>query len=267
VQGTGHAVGLGSDYSTFAVLFAPDYRGGHFLPMIDVRGHRFDNNTYAANLGFAVRYIPRSQSYYERDASCCKSQFEPFCELLGFNIFYDYRHTHRGHYNQIGLGLEVLGKRWDLRANGYIPFGNLIRHKTNILKYKGGFYEVREKCEFTSYGYNLEVGYLAVKSRDFLVYAAGGPYYLARKNFQKTFGGEVRLRPQYKNYLALDLILSHDPVFQTVFQASIILYLPLYQIASQKAGPCCITDRQIYQPIERFEVMPLGKRCCWKSNW
>ncbi len=252
-QGWGHKINTLWGYSTFAVLFAPDYRLGHFLPMVDLRGHRFDNNTFAANLGVATRYIP---------------ECDTFCELLGVNLFYDYRHGHQGNFNQIGLGLEVLGKNWDFRANGYVPLYRLIRHETRVWDcFEGGFVAKRKKYEYTSYGYNLEIGYYLLQRKDFFLYAAAGPYYLARRSFQNTTGGEIRLRPQYKNYLALDLKYSYDPAFKSVFQATVILYLPLYQIARQNTAPCRITDRQVYQPIERFEIMPLGKRCCWRANW
>jgi hypothetical protein len=77
------------------------------------------------------------------------------------------------------------------------------------------------------------------------------------------------VRPQYKDYLALDFSVSYDQVYKTVYQAEVILYLPLYQLSSKKTrqGPCGMTDRQIYQPIERFEIMPLAKRDCWLYNW
>jgi hypothetical protein len=43
--------------------------------------------------------------------------------------------------------------------------------------------------------------------------------------------------------------------------------IPLYQLTNQNEKPCNFTDRQIYQPIERYEVMPLGTRSCWKHNY
>ena len=79
----------------------------------------------------------------------------------------------------------------------------------------------------------------------------------------------ARIRPQYKDYVALDMSVSYDKSFKTVYEAAVIVYLPLYQISSKKSrkAPCGITDRQVYQPIERFEIMPLGKNCCWKTNF
>jgi hypothetical protein len=256
VQGWGEGIGYGTDYTTVTAMFAPEYRLGGILPMLDLRVHRFDNNTYAANVGIAGRYIPNVGT---------------FCEMLGFNLFYDYRQGFKGAYNQIGAGIEVLGRRWDFRANAYYPLGAKVNKNTCVFDdYEGGYIATHRTCEFTTYGFNAEVGYLAVPDwHDFLFYAAIGPYYLARRCHDETLGGKVRIRPQYKDYVALDLSYSYDPVFRSVFQAEVIISLPLYQIFGKKGsqGPCGITDRQIYQPIERFEVMPLGRSSCWVRNF
>ncbi|HSW87027.1 MAG TPA: inverse autotransporter beta domain-containing protein [Rhabdochlamydiaceae bacterium] len=251
-QGTA-GINYGTNYSTVALLFAPDYQIGTVLPMIDARAHRFNNRTYAANLGIAGRYIPDPNM---------------FCELLGFNAFYDFRQGCKGNYNQIGVGIEVLGRIWDFRANGYFPVGKR-KHKTHCFfdDFDGDFFISHRSTEFVSYGFNAEIGALAKDYKNFLLYVAGGPYYFLRKCCNRTLGGEIRIRPQYKDYIALDLRLSYDQVFRTVFQAEIIISLPLYQLDPQNKGPCRITDRQIYQPIERFEIMPLGRRECWKFNF
>jgi len=254
VEGWGEGVSFGTDYSTFAMMIAPDYRVGRVMPIIDLRGHRFDNNTYAANIGIAGRYIPSPNT---------------FCQILGLNLFYDWREGSLGSFQQIGVGLEVLGKRWDLRANGYAPISVKKRKMKCVFDdYEGDYYAIHRRCEFTSYGYNAEVGYYIVRGKDFLLYAAGGPYYLVRKCHDRTGGGEFRIRPQYKDYLAVDVSVSHDNVFGTVYQAQVILYLPLYQLSKHlKKRPCNISDQQIYQPIERFEIMPLGRRSCWQTNF
>jgi hypothetical protein len=168
------------------------------------------------------------------------------------------------------VGVEILGKRWDFRANGYIPLGRKkITTTCHFDDYEGNYTVVERNCEFTSYSYNAEVGYLALRSNTFLFYAAAGPYYLSKKTSSQSRGVKARIRPQYKDYIALDLSVSYDAFFKTVYEATVILYLPLYQISSRKnrSAPCGITDRQVYQPIERFEIMPLGKKCCWKTNY
>ncbi len=255
VEGWGEGVSFGTDYSTCALFISPDYRVGKVMPILDLRGHRFDNNRYAANVGLAGRYIPESA--------------DSFCQILGFNAFYDWREGHKGNYNQIGVGLEVLGKRWDFRANGYAPIGKTKRKTKCVFDdYVGDYFAIHRECEFTSYGFNAEIGYYAVRSQDFFLYTAVGPYYLVRRCHDKTRGGMFRIRPQYKDYLALDASVSYDSVFKTVYQAQIILYLPLYQLSKKgNQRPCNLTDYQIYQPIERYEVMPLGRRSCWQTNF
>lgn len=254
VEGWGAGVNYGTDYSTLAFLLAPDYRVGKVMPMLDLRGHRFDNNKYAANVGIAGRYIPKSNT---------------FCQILGFNLFWDWRQGHKGTYNQLGAGLEVLGKRWDFRANGYAPVGVRKRKSKCVFdQYEGGYFAIHKECEFTSYGFNAEVGYYAVRSDNFFLYTAIGPYYLVRKCHDRTRGGMFRIRPQYKDYLAFEGSISYDSVFKAVYQAQIIFYLPLYQLSKKgNQRPCNLTDYQIYQPIERYEVMPLGKRSCWRRNF
>ena len=134
--------------------------------------------------------------------------------------------------------------------------------------YIGDFFAIKTKREIVSYSYNAEVGWTAVKSKNFLLYVAAGPYYMAGSKFHRTVrGGEARIRPQYKDYFAVDFSVSHDRVFKTTYQAEIIISIPLYQISGQNKGPCRITDYQIYQRVERFEIMPLGRSCCWKSNF
>lgn len=256
VNGFGNNVnnfGLATNYSTLALLFASEYQLGHFMPMLDIRGYLFDKGFYAASVGVATRYIPKRNS---------------FCELLGMNLYYDWRQGFGTSFNQIGVGLEVLSRRWDLRANAYIPIGN-FKHRVNhkFDGYIGPYKYNHSVCKFTNYGFNLEAGYLAVNQKNFLFYAATGPYYFSRKSWNKTFGWELRVRPQFRDYLALDLSGSYDHVFQWLFQVTAILYLPLYHISGKNQRPCGITDRQIYQPIERFEVMPLGRRDRYHYNW
>jgi hypothetical protein len=245
----------GTDFTTFEVFLAPDYCVGSFYPLIDLRGHRFDNDSYALNIGIGGRYIPSSNN---------------FCEMMGINFFYDWRQGFLTEYNQFGIGLEVLGKRWDFRANGYFPVGQKKYKVTCVFdQYEGGYVITERKFEITTYGYNLEVGWLAIASKNFLLYAAAGPYYLTRKSccFESIVGGKIRMRPQYKDYIALDVSYCRDSNSNSFWETTFIVSLPLYQITNQNERPCRLTDRQIYQPIERFEIMTLGKRSCWTQNY
>ena len=245
----------GNDYSTLGIFLASDYSIGSFYPLIDLRAHRFDNDSYALNVGIGGRYVPGRQN---------------FCEMLGFNLFYDWRQGYLDEYNQFGVGFEILGKRWDFRANGYFPVGRKKYRMTCVFdQYVGNYVITEKKYEATTYGYNLEVGWLTIDSKNFLLYTAAGPYYLTSKSccFKSTIGGKIRMRPQYKDYLALDVSYYRDCNSHSIWETTFILSLPLYQITNQNERPCRLTDRQIYQPIERLEIMTLGKRCCWTQNY
>ncbi len=246
---------FGTNYTTLDLFLAPTAQPGHFLPFLNVRGHRFDNDTYAANFGVGFRYIPDTGS---------------FCELLGANVYYDYREGRLNTYSQIGVGLEILGKRWDVRGNAYIPVGAKKNKLTCVFDdYLGDFIIINKNFEMTTYAFNAEIGWTAVNSKYWMLYLAGGPYYLGRHSQcmdKPIFGGEFRIQPQYKDYFAVDFIVSHDDIYKTVFQCVATVILPLYKIKPLNRG-VCLYDRQVYQPVERFEIMPIGGCSCWKFNY
>jgi hypothetical protein len=166
--------------------------------------------------------------------------------------------------------VEVLGRRFDFRANAYFPFG--VKQYSQCCQYDeyvGDWYATHCKCESVSYGFNAEVGYLLIRSQYLLFYLATGPYYFAAKCLEKTAGWEFRIRPQYKDYFSVDFKISHDRLYKTVYQTSFIVSIPLYQIASNRGrhGPCRISDRQIYQPVIRLENIPISRSSCWDSNF
>ncbi len=252
-EGQGQGFAYTTNYTTLMALFGPDYKVGHMLPLVDVRAHRFNDNSYAANVGMVLRYIPKN-----------------FCQVLGLNAYYDYRQGFKRPHSQIGLGVEVLSKRWDFRANAYAPVGSLKQTKSCLFdQYEGGYYIFNRRTESSFYSFNAEFGWLMINSDPFLLYWATGPYYLSGKFNDRAAGWEMRMRPQIRDYFAIDFKVSYDPLFKTVFQAQIFVTIPLYQLSSskRKSGPCGMTDRQIYQPVERFEVPPIKRRSCWKTNY
>jgi len=254
IEGWNGTICNSTNYTTVAMAIAPGYQLGSFLPMLELRGHRFDaHNKYAANAGFVGRYVPMN-----------------FNQILGFNVFYDWRQGKMGNYSQLGGGVEVLSKFWEFRANAYAPIGDKMRVQTcRFDEYVGGYVIENRKIEFVSYGFNAEFGLYLANTRLFSLYLGGGPYYLSGKINQKATGGTLRLRPQFKDYFAMNLSFRHDNIIGTVYQAEIIVNIPLYELFSKKGqrGPGGMYNRQVYQRVERFEMMPLCKNCCWKTNF
>jgi len=257
IEGNNFTNCFATNYTKAQFLLAAEYVPGKFLPQFDLRADRFDDTTYAACGGLIVRYIPKKDG--------------PVKRIFGFNGYYDYRQGNVGYFNQFGGGIEILSKRWDFRANVYVPFGRKRKMQHCVFdNYVGDFSAVKDTFESVSFAYNAEVGWLAINSKHLLLYLAGGPYYIAgRKCFDKTRGGEFRVQPQYKDYLALNAIVSHDPLFNTVYQFEVILNLPFYLLSKKidKKETCGLTPRQIYQPVIRYDVMPIGRCTCWMFNW
>jgi hypothetical protein len=246
-----------TNYTQAQFLFAGEYIPGTCLPQIDLRGDRFDDTTYAASAGLVLRYIPKKDG--------------PVNRILGLNAYYDFRQGNIGYFNQIGGGVEILSQRWDFRANVYVPVGGKRKMRHCVFdEFEGGFFAIENFFESVSYAYNAEIGWLALGCENFLLYLAGGPYYIAgRKCHEKTRGGEFRVQPQYKDYVALNAIVSHDPLFNTIYQFEVIVHLPLYLLSKKISNreTSCLTPRQIYQPVVRYDVLPIGRCSCWMFNW
>ena len=259
VQETDDGFGNVRNYWTLDVLVAPLFKPGRILPLLDVRWHEFsddrESNRFAANVGLMARYIPESRC----------------APLIGANLYYDYRHStiDKG-WNRWGAGMEVLGKRWDFRLNGYFPIGDKLHmHKCTFDDFEGDFTMTQRKYEFMYTGFNADIGCRGIVTKNWQVYLTGGTYYLKGDCHFSAWGFRMGIRPQFKDYIALDLSVSHDHIFETVYQGQIIFSLPLYGFGAQKnkKGPCGITQRQIYQPVERFDIIPVSRVCCWDQNF
>lgn len=244
---TEHCIHWWDDFTRIGALVAPDYARGSILPMLDFQVDRINSHTYKTHLGLIGRHIPTSNT---------------FNRVFGWNVYYDYR---SGPYHWLGLGMEMLGDRFDLRANAYIPFLTYHRVEHERFNYTDGFFAVKNRYLYSLYGINVELGWLAVKSKNFLLYAAASPYFFWRPSFGTYVPGlKLRIRPQFRDLFAIDLGLVMDTYCNAVFQAQFIFYIPLYTIKS-RPSPRYFTNRQIYQPTERID--PLGYRCCWHSNF
>lgn len=247
-----NGIGYKKGYSSFDGLIAPYASPGHVLPLIDVRGHHLYVNQYATNLGIVARYIPVSS-----------------CRIWGANTYYDFRQGKLGNYHQFGFGAELLSRKWDARLNVYLPFEDKSHStKCEIRDCRGNIFAIFRRVEFDFKGLNAEAGLYMIRGSQFRLYGAAGPYYLTGR-CAESWGVKGRMRFQYREFLALEITVSHDDIFKTNYQAEIISSLPLYQLHSKKhKKPLrCISERQIYQPVQRFEIIPIKLRqgcdhCC-----
>lgn len=243
-------IGYNQGYTTFEGFFAPDpsYPSA-LLPFLDVRAHIFDDGKAAANAGLGLRKIIGQRVY-------------------GLNAYYDYRKSHNIHYNQVGFGLETLGKRWDFRINGYLPVGRKTpsAYATKFAEFSGNRLMLLQKYKFAMKGFNAELGVHFGKSRLLDFYAAAGPYYLRGKNGPHIWGGKVRLLCKIKEYLTLELSNSYDKMFKDRFQGQITLTIPFGRgsdVQTDDCTPCAPSNillSRMVQPVERQEIIIEGCR-------
>jgi hypothetical protein len=159
--------------------------------------------------------------------------------LYGASIAYDTRDTGKSTFHQVGVGVEILGESWDIRANAYIPVGEtrqlteerVVNTATSFSEpfFQGNFLaqtrnqqqQINRRWEAAMTGFDLEAGVKISQlgeARDLRGYA--GVYYYDAAGSSGFFGGKARLELRPSDTLKLGLSLSSDATFGTnlVFQ-------------------------------------------------
>lgn len=247
----GGGIGYNKGYTTFEGFFAPAPQQWALMPFLDVRGHVFNNGKMAANVGVGLRKILGNRVY-------------------GLNTFYDYRNAKKINYNQVGFGLETLGKRFDFRINGYLPVGKQCRSVcgTRFNGFVGHRMKLLQKYQFAMKGFNAELGCHFGQSRLFNFYAAAGPYYYAGKIGANMWGGKVRLTGRFKDYVTIELSNSYDKIFRNRFQGQLTLTLPFgggshVEQADKSCDMSNVLNSRMVQPVVRQEIIV---ESCRKKN-
>jgi hypothetical protein len=139
--------------------------------------------------------------------------------IFGANVFYDSIQSRRGHdYDQLGIGLEVLTRWFDLRANWYIPDDDVYlvdrfdkkKHERQVgpVVQNGNLLQqtVRDTHRRTTYrsyegaleGFNIEAGFLVPGLDRYLEMRVFGGYYQLEGPFGRNFDGfKARLEARF----------------------------------------------------------------------
>lgn len=253
-QFVGQSIGSMEGYSAVGTLLAPFYPPYKLMPFVQIQAVHFNQGTYGGNFGVGARYIPSTLG-----------------SVVGVNTFYDYQEGEHGPFHRVGFGVEAIGNRFGLSANGYVPVAKKKRVKTCVYdNYIGGYKAVNHQADRTYTGFNLEGTWIVLQRGDFWVYASGGPYVFTEGWGTSPFlGGQFTFEPNYGDFISLSFTISHDPVFGTLYGGGISLSLPLYAFSRLKdyKSPSGVSSRQIYQPVNRMGNAPSKRKCCWKSNF
>lgn len=239
-------VGYNHGYTTIEGLSFPAQDSTYIWPLIDVRGHRFDNNEYAANGGLGFRYYaPEPQV------------------IFGFNSYIDYRtnHFHKFHFSQVGAGVEILNPYVDVRINGYLPLKKWERvRKCTFRNSSGKFFISRKKVKAALEGGDLEIGNALFHNDDIELYGAVGTYLYA-DHCQNLWGGRYRVHLSVYTHFFVDALITHDPVFGIRGQGQVGVNIPL-----GCSGKKSWMQRRLTQPVQRHEIIVLHKYCRWRTN-
>lgn len=246
----GRGIGYNQGYTTLEGFFAADPEELGVMPFLDVRGHLFDNGKAAANAGIGLRKIDG-------------------CYVYGLNAYYDYRNVRKTHYNQLGLGFEMLGDRWDFRINGYLPVGKKSSaiSSSAFSRFSGHYLFLTQKHQFAMKGADAELGWRFGTFRNLDLYAAAGPYYFNGLMGPKVWGGKGRLAAKYKDYVTLEVSNSYDRMFHNNFQFQFTFTVPFGGRSSECQQSLCNTCytpdvliSRMMQPVEREEIIVVGKK-------
>ena len=173
--------------------------------------------------------------------------------ILGGYLAFDVRDTGDSTFPQVGFGFERLGKRWDIRANGYVPVGN-TRQRTDRdiytsstsnteigeTAFRGNLLSTTftttstdvftqiDRFEVALGGFDVEVGTsLARWNEHGALRLHGGVYYLGGHDVSAV-GGRGRIEIVPAESIRLMAGIQGDPVFDVrgFFAASFLFPTP-----------------------------------------
>lgn len=217
---------------------------GNVYPFFDLRGHMSNDGKPAANFGFGIRYLPETVN-----------------AVFGINTFFDFKKARHSTYEQLGLGIEILGTQWSLQANGYLPIiktSNII--DINFYEFQGHRALVHLQHEVAMTGGDVSIGRSLLHRGFFDLDAYLGGYYFQGNQGLKAPGGYLKLTSSLSRFFSVDVQGSYDTLFKAIFQGAAAFHIPLGKRVKPKAkGRSCYQEtalaRNLTDPVSRFEMI------------
>jgi hypothetical protein len=261
-QTQGSGFGYQKSYTTLEVFITPRDLQSELVPFIDLRGHRFSNERWAANFGFGLRsFLPSVDA------------------VVGANIYYDYRDTMHKSFQQAGVGLEFLQRNFDVRMNVYLPTNQrspYFDHTSNslcdptFLNFSGNSAIIAgrtthrsKKYHVTLRGIDAEIGKNFNLGGCFNLYLAAGPYYYSSQKAHNIWGGAFRCAARFTEFLSLEVKATTDKLYHTNVHAQIALTIPLGTQRNESGWSFCWDPQalpiRLTQLVYRNEMIPIKK--------
>jgi hypothetical protein len=248
-QNEGRGIGYRRGYTTLEYFGLSSHFGLRFLPFLDLRGHLFNNNRYAGNVGIGTRSLLSAIDHF-----------------LGIYLYYDVRNERHLTVHQISPGIELLGKRMEYRFNAYFPLG---KDQSNAYNFRfDRFYKnhlfIQKTRKNALTAADGEIGVHFTQSSRYVLFGGLGSYYLTGPHAE-SWGGKARLLGRYKEYISLEATYSYDHLFKGIVQGSIGITLPFGRTLKRGRGGhsdhthCALLLTRAVQSPSRFEI-PIIKK-------
>ena len=182
--------------------------------------------------------------------------------ILGANVWYDGTHTggvnpsdNYSYFQQLGIGLESLGERWDFRLNANIPIAT--RERMADMVFGATMFEGHELVapftQFQRFAVRAVEGEVARRLGERNLWAFASCYGLDGGG-QQAVGGKAGLRGYLVQDVLASLSLSQDDMFGTSVMFNIAWFLDWGAHGRAEMAPACITDR-FREPVQRNDYV------------
>jgi hypothetical protein len=242
-----NGIGYNQGYSSLDGFFLfSSIKNWH--PFFDVRAHIFNNGRPAANLGFGLRYLPDNVR-----------------AVFGVNGFFDFKNTCHSTFEQAGFGFEVLGEKWGMRANGYIPiFTKNHTYNIDFYEFQGhrAFFRARHEMAFKGFDVSLNRMLLDYKKWNLSSTLDG---YMFFTNYNKSaMGGLFKLKSEMFRFFSIEGQVSYDSYFKYIGQVQAALTIAFGKKVSINRKNLLLPERRalcrrIAEEVDRFEMIVTTK--------
>ncbi len=202
------------------------------------------DNPWAGSAGFGYRQIGNAAVY-------------------GFFVLGDYNHTLTNHNVwQVSPGLEILGRAWEFRANGYIPIGDKNWETQGWADEFGNYDYVtfNGHNQFDAWfiyheeiggGADAEIGRTLFKVKKVLVRGLVNGYYFRMIHNKSLRGGGASIEVEPNTYLKFSVDGSYDNYAHT--QVAVGVQVSLYDLFSSDSKVLDDQDlqRRLFEPVQR----------------
>ncbi len=195
--------------------FMPKFLDNDSLFFVDAGGFASYNPSGGANIGVGWR-----------------SYLEDFDRIVGLSGWFDVDNANQRTYQQFGLSFESLGRYFDLRANGYLPLGE-ISHKLREVVAGPAFFATNNIMlnrltwrEAVYTGFDVEVGGPTPILGRYGLNAYAGFYFFNSANVGDFTGVSTRIQGQINDSMTIGAQLTHDHVYDTNAQIQVTLTIP-----------------------------------------